>query len=319
MSSGEVRRVSRQDIQLVQNLIERCLQLYMDQDEVVKTLLDQAKIEPGFTELVWQKLVEENREFFKAYHLRLIVKQQIMVFNKLLEQQVEMMRQICPSGVSSRPLSNVSQLSTLHQGAMRYSSEHAGAPTNNMVPTMTTGLSNAFTNGNSPLHSTVHATVDMSAHIRRMDVPSNMLPVQTPNMGLMQGINGGMIKSEPSYQGSPFIFSDSGSVLETRSTVPNASVNSFNGSEMNSQSLGEHYLDAEMFGRLGQIPRNFSLSDIAADFAQASDIMDTYARTSYLTTDADSLDANDGGENHVDNNRLDTISEGLSFEDFASE
>lgn len=51
MSSGEVRKVSRQDIQLVQNLIERCLQLYMDQKEVVETLSLQAKIEPSFTQL----------------------------------------------------------------------------------------------------------------------------------------------------------------------------------------------------------------------------------------------------------------------------
>jgi len=35
----------------VQNLIERCLQLYMNPKEVVETLLAQAKIEPGFTEL----------------------------------------------------------------------------------------------------------------------------------------------------------------------------------------------------------------------------------------------------------------------------
>lgn len=35
----------------VQNLIERCLQLYMNQKEVVDTLLYQAKIEPSFTEL----------------------------------------------------------------------------------------------------------------------------------------------------------------------------------------------------------------------------------------------------------------------------
>uniref|UniRef100_A0A7N1A9A4 Uncharacterized protein n=1 Tax=Kalanchoe fedtschenkoi TaxID=63787 RepID=A0A7N1A9A4_KALFE len=315
MSSGEVRRVSRQDIQL--NLIERCLQLYMNQEEVVKTLLDQAKIEPGFTELVWQKLEEENREFFKAYHLRLIVKQQIMVFNKLLEQQVEMMRQIHPTGVSSRPISNGSQLSTLLQGATCYSSEHTGTPPNNMVPTMMPNLPNAFTNGNSSLHANVHATVDMSAHTRRMDISSNMLPMQTPNMGLVQGINGGMVKSEPSYQGSPFIFSDSGNVLETRSTIP---VASFSGADINSQPMGQQYIDAEMFGRLGQIPRNFSLSDIAADFAQASDIMDTYARTSFLSADTDNfLDGNDGGESTGDNNRLDTISEGLSFEDFTSE
>lgn len=35
----------------VQNLIERCLQLYMNQKEVMNTLLIQAKIEPSFTEL----------------------------------------------------------------------------------------------------------------------------------------------------------------------------------------------------------------------------------------------------------------------------
>ncbi|GJV21909.1 kinase-like domain, phloem protein 2-like protein [Tanacetum coccineum] len=32
-----------------QNLIERCLQLYMNRDEVVKTLLNRARIDPGFT------------------------------------------------------------------------------------------------------------------------------------------------------------------------------------------------------------------------------------------------------------------------------
>jgi uncharacterized protein (TIGR01589 family) len=49
----------------VQNLIERCLQLYMNQKEVVETLSFNAKIEPSFTELVWQKLEEENREFLR--------------------------------------------------------------------------------------------------------------------------------------------------------------------------------------------------------------------------------------------------------------
>lgn len=46
----------------VQNLIERCLQLYMNQKEVVDTLSFQAKIEPSFTEL----------GNFTAYHLYLL-------------------------------------------------------------------------------------------------------------------------------------------------------------------------------------------------------------------------------------------------------
>lgn len=35
----------------VQNLIEHCLQLYMNRGEVVRTLSDRARIEPGFTTL----------------------------------------------------------------------------------------------------------------------------------------------------------------------------------------------------------------------------------------------------------------------------
>ncbi|PWA81287.1 hypothetical protein CTI12_AA188270 [Artemisia annua] len=51
ISSNDNRKVSREDIELVQNLIERCLQLYMNRDEVVKTLLNRARIDPGFTTL----------------------------------------------------------------------------------------------------------------------------------------------------------------------------------------------------------------------------------------------------------------------------
>lgn len=40
------------EIKIVQDLIERCLQLYMNKDEVVKTLLEQARIQPGFTSIV---------------------------------------------------------------------------------------------------------------------------------------------------------------------------------------------------------------------------------------------------------------------------
>ncbi|KAL4328287.1 hypothetical protein AHAS_Ahas13G0185000 [Arachis hypogaea] len=49
------------------NLRERCLQLYMNKDEVVKTLLTRARIDPGFTTLVWQKLEEENDDFAQSF------------------------------------------------------------------------------------------------------------------------------------------------------------------------------------------------------------------------------------------------------------
>lgn len=59
---------------------------------------------------VWQKLEEENREFFNAYYLRLMVKHQIMEFNKLLEQQVRHMQQMHPTGLASVQNTNGSHI-----------------------------------------------------------------------------------------------------------------------------------------------------------------------------------------------------------------
>eukprot|EP01102_Stenamoeba_stenopodia_P004397 TRINITY_DN14709_c0_g1_i1.p1 TRINITY_DN14709_c0_g1~~TRINITY_DN14709_c0_g1_i1.p1 ORF type:complete len:244 (-),score=34.85 TRINITY_DN14709_c0_g1_i1:71-802(-) len=85
-------KISTEDIQVVQNLIERCLQLYMNQTEVITALHRHSKIEPGFTSLVWQKLEQQNPEFFKAYNVRLRIKEQITAFNYLVSQQVQLMQ-----------------------------------------------------------------------------------------------------------------------------------------------------------------------------------------------------------------------------------
>jgi len=88
------KSVSQEDIQLVQNLVERCLQLYMPRSEVVDILKAQADIDPSFTGLVWEKLEEQNPDFFKAYYTRLKLKGQIIMFNHLLEQQVSMVQKM---------------------------------------------------------------------------------------------------------------------------------------------------------------------------------------------------------------------------------
>ncbi|XP_033514866.1 uncharacterized protein [Nicotiana tomentosiformis] len=105
MSSGDGRKVSCEDIQMVQNRIEQCLRQYMSRKEVVNTLFIQDNIEPRFTELVWQKLEEENQDFFQAYYLKLMVKEQIIEFNRLLAEQVKMTQQV-PSAIGSLPMSN---------------------------------------------------------------------------------------------------------------------------------------------------------------------------------------------------------------------
>lgn len=42
--------------------------------------------------LVWQKLEEENADFFRAYYIRLKLKKQIIMFNHLLEHQYHLMK-----------------------------------------------------------------------------------------------------------------------------------------------------------------------------------------------------------------------------------
>ncbi|XP_019162249.1 PREDICTED: uncharacterized protein LOC109158807 [Ipomoea nil] len=294
MSTGEVKKVSREDIQLVQNLIERCLQLYMNQEEVVSTLLHQAKIEPGFTELVWQKLEEENQEFFRAYHLRLIVKDQISRFNELLERHAKLIHQICPAGVNPIPLANGgSQMPPLHENST-CTTEKTGpvVKTETMHRNIDRSLLDAYSNGASSLQTCMQSAFDMSTHTRRINVSPSILLAQNANVGLMQGLNGGMIKSEAGYpSNSHFLFGGDNNVLETRPAITDASISSYSSVESNSQHLNETVLDADSssFGFLGQIPRNFSLSDLTADFANSSDILGTYSRSPFLASDTDSF------------------------------
>ncbi|XP_043690150.1 uncharacterized protein LOC122640927 isoform X1 [Telopea speciosissima] len=324
MSGGEVRRVSRQDIQLVQNLIERCLQLYMTQKEVVETLLVQAKIEPDFTELVWQKLEEENKEFFKAYQVRLLVKQQINAFNELLEKQAELMRKICPAGVAPMPNSIGSNTTPLPQTPACYVSERTITPSRmeNMHYPISPNTSSTIINDGPLVSHTMHTAGDVSAHTRRTDVSSNTLSTQNSHMGMAQGMNGVVIKQEAGYSNnSAFTVGSNGNVLDMRPTIADSSVALLNGVDSNSQQLNDP-VDAETsaFGFLGQIPRNFSLSDLTADFNQSSDILESYSRSPFLVTNPeDFLESPGRGECLGEDKRLDTISEGLSYDEFASD
>ncbi|KAL1569419.1 hypothetical protein AAHA92_00902 [Salvia divinorum] len=315
MSNGEVRKVSLQDIQLVQNLIERCLQLYMSEREVVNTLLHQAKIEPGFTELVWQKLEAENQDFFRAYHLMLIVKDQILRFNQLLEKQVELMRQVCQTGVASMSLSNGSQMHSMHNNSSCLVRRPAGPPIKPENIHQTVTLPNFYTNGTSALQPSMQVPV-MPEHTGRMDVSENMLFAQNSTSGIVERMNGVMIKSEGGFAGdSHFMFGEDNNLIEHRNVIGEASASPFTSGEPNESMMNQ---ETSSFGFLGQIPRNFSLSDLTADFSNSTDILESYSRSPFLGTEANFLDPQIRGEQQ-DVRRLDTISEGLSYDDFASD
>lgn len=55
---------------------------------------------------VWQQLEQQNPLFFKAYDMRLMLKNQIMVFNRLLQDQFEIMNKEFSSGIPSMSLPN---------------------------------------------------------------------------------------------------------------------------------------------------------------------------------------------------------------------
>ncbi|XP_011000446.1 PREDICTED: uncharacterized protein LOC105108011 isoform X2 [Populus euphratica] len=276
------------------------------------------------TSIVWQKLEEENREFFRAYYLRLKVKQQIEEFNKLLVQQAHLMHDLNSTRVAPMPTSNGFHISPLHQNTACYGPDHTG-PTlkpESMHHPIGSSLTNAYTNGGSSLHSSMHAAVEISARANRIDAPPNMLSMQSSNIGLLQGMNGGMIKSEAGYSGtSPYMFGADGNVLEARPSIADASVASFSSVDSSSQALNESILDADTssFGFLSQIPQVFSLSDLTADFTQSSEILENYSRSPFLAADNDNFPDSREREHPGDNRRLDSISEGMSYDDFGSE
>ncbi|WZZ29701.1 hypothetical protein YC2023_013102 [Brassica napus] len=139
--------------------------------------------------------------------------------------------------------------------------------------------------------------------------------------------------------------------LGGHSTVRDTTLISTFGNESNNnqQPLSETLLDSEAatFGFLGQIPRNFSPSDLTADFSQSSEILESYDKSPFLVPDAENfLDSCDRGEYQGenieslfkkdeeesiccvsliqvfiagDNKRLETISEGFSYDNLGSE
>lgn len=150
---------------------------------------------------------------------------------------------------------------------------------------MPSNLSNAYLNGSSTLNTNVSPSVNISTttHARRADAsPPNMISSQTTNMPpMMQGMNGGgggMIKSETAFANpASFMYGGGGerNALDGHSAVRETPITSFSNESNNNnnqQPLGDTLLDAEAstFGFLGQIPRNFSLSDLTADFSQSS-------------------------------------------------
>ncbi|KAK9080691.1 hypothetical protein SSX86_000449 [Deinandra increscens subsp. villosa] len=281
ISSSDNRKVSREDIELVQNLIERCLQLYMNRDEVVKTLLNRARIDPGFTSLVWQKLEEENTDFFRAYYIRLKLKKQIILFNHLLEHQHHL---------SKYPMAPKLPVAPIHNGM--HPMPGMGYPVLPPPQMATTGRPHMDSMGMSSCHV-----------VNGVPAPSNFQP-----MHMNSGYNMVMDSSAPAVTPipangaispmpmSPTSVASSGHFEFTASELAGVGVDT---SALDTaftsdvaSSVGLHLLPDNGNSRcFNQIPWNFSLADLTDDLSNLGDLgaLGNYPGSPFLPSDSDIL------------------------------
>ncbi|GMI69578.1 hypothetical protein like AT2G46420 [Hibiscus trionum] len=292
-SSNDGRKVSRQDIEL--NLIERCLQLYMTRDEVVKTLLNRARIDPGFTTLVWQKLEEENADFFSAYYIRLKLKKQIILFNHLLEHQYHLMKYPVPPKVPLAPIQN-----GIHP--MPVNNLPMGYPVLQQPPIPATGQHHIDSMGISSCHV-----------VNGVPAPSNFQPMRM-NSGNDMVIDNNASDAIPTFPPTTAMPSLSEMPVSPTSVASSGNF-PFTASDMSGMGVDTAALDSafttdvassvalqlgpdngagnsrDSLRSLDQIPWNFSLTDLTADLSNLGDLgaLGNYPGSPFLPSDSEML------------------------------
>ncbi|KAH7288563.1 hypothetical protein KP509_31G031700 [Ceratopteris richardii] len=317
-AGGETRRISCEDIQLVQNLIERCLQLYMNRTEVISTLLNQANIEPGFTGLVWQKLEEQNPDFFKAYYARLKLKRQIMLFNQFLEQHAHLTQKMRTIKAPLPALQNGMHPPVHHMPI--------GYPVPQKIPMVP---------GSHP-HMVPMATaapIIEGAPISEGFVgspASNNMSSEMPLLPTSSGIplNGDIGGSPNTSGGSGFPFSGMGNPTDMSGMGMDVPANfapdpPFHATENHSHNgIGGLQITAdadtgggrESIGFLSHLPRNFSLSDLTADLSSTTDMLGGYIGSPFLTSEAEGF-----MRTSDDEKMLDQITDASGYVEFEDE
>ncbi|KAJ0111499.1 hypothetical protein Patl1_00591 [Pistacia atlantica] len=308
-SSNDGRKVSRQDIELVQNLIERCLQLYMNRDEVVKTLLTRARIDPGFTTLgrilklllsillMWQKLEEENADFFRAYYIRLKLKKQIILFNHLLEHQYNIMKYPVPPKLPLAPIQNgihpmpVNNLPMGYPVLQQPPMPASGQP---HLDSMGCGISSCHVVNGVPAPGNFHPMRMNSGNDMVMDnSAAEVAPVIPPSSGMSSMSEMAVSPTSVASSGHfPFTASDmSGMGVDTCAldTAFTSDVASTAGLQLVPDGGAGNSRDS--LRSLDQIQWNFSLSDLTADLSNLGDLgaLGNYPGSPFLPSDSELL------------------------------
>ncbi|ESQ39283.1 hypothetical protein EUTSA_v10001501mg [Eutrema salsugineum] len=297
-SSNEGRKVSRQDIELVQNLIERCLQLYMNRDEVVKTLLTRARIDPGFTTLVWQKLEEENADFFRAYYIRLKLKKQIIVFNHLLEHQYNLMKYPVHPKAPLVPMQNgihpMAPVNNMPMGYPVLQHPQMHAPGHPHLDPMGCGMSSCHVVNGVPAPGHFQPMRMNSGNDMVIDTTvADPTPTIPPNSGMSSMSEMQVSPTSVASSGQfPFAASDMSGMGMDTSALDSA----FTSDVATSEGLqlgqdGGAGSSRDNLRPFDEITWNFSLSDLTADLSNLGDLgaLENYPGSPFLPSDSDIL------------------------------
>ncbi|XP_038683207.1 uncharacterized protein LOC119983599 isoform X1 [Tripterygium wilfordii] len=310
-SSNDNRKVSRQDIELVQNLIERCLQLYMNRDEVVKTLLTRARIDPGFTTLVWQKLEEENADFFRAYYIRLKLKKQIVLFNHLLEHQFHLMNYPMPAKVTLAPIQNGTHPMPVNMpmGYPVLQQPPVPAPAQPHIDSMRYGISSCHVVNGVPAPGNFQSIRMNSGNEMMMGTSAAEIAPVVPHSSVMSEMSVSPTSAASSGH-FPFSASDMSGIGVDTSAL-DTTFTSDVGSSVRLQlgPDGGAGNSRDSLRSLDQIPWNFSLSDLTADLSNLGDLgaLGNYPGSPFLPSDSEILLDSSEPEDMVEEYFVDSV------------
>ncbi|KAE8693642.1 cyclic nucleotide-gated ion channel 1-like [Hibiscus syriacus] len=280
-----------------------------------QNLLTRARIDPGFTTLVWRKLEEENADFFRAYYIRLKLKKQILLFNHLLEHQCHMMKYPVPPKVPLSPIQN-----GIHP--MPVNNLPMGYPVLQQPPIPATGQPHIDSMGISSCHVVNGVPAPSNFQPMRMSTGNDMVMDNTASdvtpaippttaMSSMSEIPVSCI-SVASSGSFPFTASDMSGMRADTSALDSAftaDVASSVGLQLGHDNGAGNSRDS--FRSLDHIQWNFSLTDLTADLSNLGDLGDlgNYPGSPFLHSDSEILLDSSEQDNIVEEYFVDSVPE----------
>ncbi|URE47300.1 hypothetical protein MUK42_01811 [Musa troglodytarum] len=266
VGSSNTRKVSREDIELVQNLIERCLQLYMNRREYGRN---------------WKK----KTRIFRAYYIRLKLKKQIILFNHLLEHQYHLMKYPIQPKVPLAPIQN-----GIHPVPVSLPMGYPILPQHLMPATgqphvdpMGCGLSSCHVVNGIPAPGSFHP-IRMNSGTNDTTEAAHTAPPAISSMSEM-AVSPASAASSNRFPFSSEISGIGLDVMALDATFPPDVANS--GLQLGSDGVGSSRDSIRSSGQLW----NFSLSDLTADLTNLGDlgVLGDYDGSPFLPSDSDIL------------------------------